>query len=125
MAGEHDEVVEELRRRMYELREARPRQEKWWMTIDRDVNWAETLKRGDCSMQPSIAAADCLFAHPFVPDDADLDALADTLVDGSAPWPFIRSTLLHFLPYMAASVLVLIASVWFLCCRRAPSASSQ
>ena len=93
VAEQHPDVVAELRARMYAIRDARPRQEQFWMTIDRDLHWASTLKHGDCSHQDSIPDAHCRFAHPWVADDADLSTMAEELVDGSAAWPFVRSTL--------------------------------
>ena len=61
-------MVSALLRRAWEIRDRRPLQMRYWMIVD---NFRSTLVPGNCS--GAVSASDCLFAHPWIPDDADLD----------------------------------------------------
>ena len=68
-------VVKALERRAAEIRDRRPPQSKYWMVVER---FRDTLVPGNCSRMdgtPAVAESDCLFAHPWIADDANLDAV--------------------------------------------------
>ena len=50
VSSAHPDVVKHLSERANEIASNRPPQEKYWMTVDRDVVWPNTLVRGDCDM---------------------------------------------------------------------------
>ena len=52
VSSSHFDVVKRLTERANEIASNRPPQEKYWMTVDRDVVWPSTLLRGDCDMNP-------------------------------------------------------------------------
>jgi arylsulfatase A-like enzyme len=118
VSAQHPDIVDRLRKRAAVIAAARPVQQKYWMTVDRDAVWPSTLKPGDCSMNPGVEKEHCWFAHPWVPDDADLDSIE--LVFGASAYPFVRSlvqhaALLYGLPVGIAVFAILLA---FLLSRR-------
>ena len=54
VSSSHPDVVKRLTERANEIASNRPPQEKYWMTVDRDVVWPSTLLRGDCDMNPYV-----------------------------------------------------------------------
>ena len=57
-----------------------------------ETDWDSTLQPGDCSMNPEITVeAHCRFAHPWIPDGADISTVP--LVNGADAAPFVRSLL--------------------------------
>ena len=112
VAAQHPDVVEALRQEVAAIRDRRPPQQRFWMTIDRDTQWDSTLAPGEC--HGLLPPSQCRFAHPWIPDDVDLDSLP--LVHGAAAWPFLRNLALFAAPYLAAATL--LCSLSCRACRR-------
>jgi len=106
LASKYPDVVSELENEIETIKSARPIQQKFWMTIDRDMLWESTLERGYCN--PKIVdEKSCLFAHPWLDDDADLRMVK--LIDGGAAWPFVRNVMSHFAPHIVGIIAVITA----------------
>jgi arylsulfatase A-like enzyme len=72
LANDLPSVVAALERRAAEIRNRRPAQSKYWMVVE---NFRNTLVPGNCSRRGGaleMTDSDCLFAHPWLPDDANL-----------------------------------------------------
>jgi hypothetical protein len=73
LANAEPGVVAALVERAAEIRDRRPAQSKYWMVVEK---FRDTLVPGNCSRRDgtlAVANADCLFAHPWLPDDVNLD----------------------------------------------------
>ena len=70
LAAERPALVADLAARIDAIRRARPPQSTYWMVVD---NFRATLEPGSCG--GAVAEADCLFAHPWLADDANLSAI--------------------------------------------------
>uniref|UniRef100_A0A7S3PML2 Sulfatase N-terminal domain-containing protein n=1 Tax=Aplanochytrium stocchinoi TaxID=215587 RepID=A0A7S3PML2_9STRA len=106
MAHQYPDIVADLEREILKIKDSRPQQQKFWMTIDRDKHWKSTLEKGSCNSR-IVREKDCLFAHPWIDDEVDLNTIE--LVHGGAIWPFIRNILAHFGPYMVGVAGIIFA----------------
>lgn len=105
-------MVENLVLRTLSISANRPDQMKYWMTVDRDVVWPSTLKRGDCSMNPEYVKKDehCVFAHPWIGDDVDLDSVE--LVFGASAVPFVTKVSLRLWDVVFMPLLFVLIIAW-------------
>jgi hypothetical protein len=92
---QHPDIVLQMRKELAAIRDARPPQQQFWMTIDREAEWSSTVIAGTCKTLPM---KQCVFAHPWLADDVDDSQLH--LVHGAAAWPFIRNITVHLGPYL-------------------------
>ena len=133
VSSSHPDVVKRLTERANEIASNRPPQEKYWMTVDRDVVWPSTLLRGDCDMNPYVCSLvveyhnshltrltyryvkdkeHCVFAHPWIPDDVDLNSVE--LVFGASAVPFVTKVMLRIWDVYLKPVFFVLAVVWIL-----------
>jgi len=109
LAKELPHIVADLQRDVIAIRDARPPQQEWWMTIDRELEWKDTLEQGDCSNSPEIEAAnECWFAHPWIKTQEQKEQAEARLVNGASFWPFIKAFLFKAFEIIFFPTLVLL-----------------
>lgn len=113
VSSSHPDIVRALERRANEIASNRPPQAAYWMTVDRDVVWPSTLVSGDCRMNPHITTdAHCVFAHPWIPDDVDLDSV--DLVFGASARPFVTKVLRRLWDVLFKPLAFVLLLAWVL-----------
>ena len=61
------EIIDTIKTKLEKIRRSKPPIQKVAMQMHMD-RWKNTFVPGDCSMNPNIAAKDCLFTHSWVDD---------------------------------------------------------
>jgi len=113
ISSSNPKIVRKLENRLKDIAAKRPPQAKYWMTVDRDVVWPSTLVHGDCNMNSHVKHDDhCVFAHPWIPDDVDLETVE--LVFGASAVPFIKKIALRIWDVFLKPVFFVLAVAWVL-----------
>lgn len=125
VAAQHPELVAEIKAKLDIIRSRRPPQQKFWLQSHMVDHWPHTFVPGDCSMNPSVSAAECHFTHPWIPDDRD--PWDQPLIDGKqyADEQLDRAVA-GLLGGLMVVMLLLAAVAWCLCWRDpAPPAGTR